>query len=268
MITLIDGHADATLPADDRSFLYGDALFETIAFDNGHAPLWPLHWQRFSRSAARLALELPDAKRLFDEARHAAGPGRAVVRITLTRGSGGRAYWPDPGRPCRRIVQSRPWPDALGAQQRDGLIMHTATITLASDSALAGMKHANRLEQVIAAIECQEKRTDEALITDGQGRVAEAVAGNLVLEIDGDAIAPQAAAGVDGVGLGWLAMQSGVKLLHAEVRREDLTRAEGIMVINSVAGIRPARSLDGRLLQISERCREWQTLWQTLFDAR
>ncbi|MGY6587251.1 MAG: aminodeoxychorismate lyase [Wenzhouxiangella sp.] len=268
MITLVDGQPGTALPTDDRGFLYGDALFETIAFVNGRAPLWPLHWQRLCVSAKKLGMAVPNAGVLLDEACRAAGPDRAVVRITLTRGSGGRAYWPDPQAPCRRVVQARRWPDTLAAQQRNGLVLHTADITLASDSPLAGMKHANRLEQVMAAIECQKRGSDEALIHDAQGRLAEAVAGNLILEIDGQAITPLARAGVDGVGLSWLSEQPEVSLQRAELKHQDVVRAEGIMVINSVGGIRPARCLDERPLRISERCRHWQQLWQTLFDTR
>ena len=268
MSTLIDGRPQASLPADDRGFLYGDALFETIAFVSGRAPLWPLHWQRLSSSAARLDLALPDAGTLFNDACRAAGSDRAVVRITLSRGSGGRAYWPDRGAPTRRVVQSRPWPDSIARQQREGLVVHSAAITLASDSALAGIKHANRLEQVMAAIECQHQGTEEALMFDASGHLAEAVAGNLLLEIDGNAVTPEATAGVSGVGLTWLAGQPEIELRRARLQRQDVARAESIMVINSVSGIRPVRRLDGRSLTISERCRHWQQLWHTLFDSQ
>ncbi|MGY6630884.1 MAG: aminodeoxychorismate lyase [Wenzhouxiangella sp.] len=268
MITLIDGQVEASLPADDRGFLYGDGVFETIAFTNGRAPLWDRHWQRLARSAQQLALTVPDAETLLDEARQVAGAGHAVVRISLSRGSGGRAYWPDPTQPVRRVVQARPWPDALAGQQRSGLVVHSAAVTLASDSMLAGMKHANRLEQVMAAIECQQQGSDEALIFDGQGNLAESVAGNLVLEIDGQAFTPDSRAGVNGVGLAWLLDQPEVSLQRARLTGQDVVRAEGLMVINSVAGIRPVRCLDGRTLPISERCRHWQQLWQTLFDAQ
>jgi 4-amino-4-deoxychorismate lyase len=259
---LVDGRAADSVPADDRGLLYGDLLFETMAFHGLDAPLWHLHWARLSRGCERLGLDLPDADIALTECRSLCRPDQSsVIRLVLTRGSGGRAYFPPDESACRRIIQRRAWPARLEEEREQGLSLVTSPIRLAVGSELAGLKHGNRLEQVLAARACRAAGADEAVLFDAQGRVAEAIASNLLVEVDGRVISPHSGAGVDGVGLVWLEQRLGNQIEQAELGAAELAAAEAIMVINSVAGIRPARSLDGRTLTPGRYCRAWQRLW-------
>lgn len=259
---LVDGQPADSLPIDDRGLLYGDALFETIAFHDGDAPLWTLHWQRLARGGRTLGIDLPEEQMVLEECRQLASSGGSVViRLSVTRGSGGRAYFTDPAMPSRRIVHLRDWPANLEQQRREGLVAITSPVSLASGSVLAGLKHANRLEQVLAARECAAGGADEALVYDNQGNLAEAIASNVVVEFSDQAITPVSGSGVDGVGLAWLKARPEITLKEARLSRDDLDSATGILMINSVAGIRPVRKLDDRRLEISDRCRAWQRLW-------
>lgn len=259
---LIDGQSGGGLPVDDRGLLYGDSLFETIAFQLDRAPLWDLHWQRLGRGCSALGIEPPDPRQVLAECVSlCANHHRSVIRLTLTRGSGGRAYWPPESAGCRRIIQRRDWPADLDHQRRAGLDLITSSVRLASGSALAGLKHGSRLEQVMAARACQQAGADEAVLLDSQGRVVEAIASNLLVELKGTIISPQADSGVDGVGLAWLRAKLGRRIEDAVLNERDLQAADAITVINSIAGIRPARSLDGRRLNPGSSCRLWQQLW-------
>ncbi len=262
MDCLVDGVADARVPSDDRGLRYGDALFETVAFRRRQAPLWNWHWQRLQTSCERLGMAPPVEFELVEDCRQLTRTvPDCVIRLTWTRGSGGRGYWPDPEAPPRRIVERRPWPTGLLEQRRSGLALQVSPQRLAIGAGLAGIKHGNRLEQVLAARVCSAAGFDEAVMLDAAGRVAEAISANLLLELDGEVIAPEAEAGVAGVGLAWLLAQPEVQVRRAALSLAELDRCEGLMVINSVAGIRPARALDGRPLSISDRCRQWQALW-------
>lgn len=268
---LVNGVADERLPVTDRGLLYGDHLFETVAFVNGRAPLWRFHMARLRRDLARLQMPPPDEEQLARECgRLLAGHGRSIVRITLTRGSGGRAYEP-PARPSpRRIVARRDWPQGLERARVAGLALGISPVRLAVGGLLAGIKHGNRLEQVLAADRARRDGLDEAVMLDVEGRAVEAITGNLVIELGGRVLTPGLdRAGVAGVGLSWLRrrlMEAGERRPSEEtIKLGDLGRAESIMVINSVAGIRPVCSLDGRPLAISETCRRWQSLWDELF---
>jgi 4-amino-4-deoxychorismate lyase len=259
---LVDGRPVDVVPADDRGLLYGDALFETIAFHDTRAPLWPLHWQRLKRSASLLGIELPDEDDVLRDCDQLAPAGASVVmRVSLTRGSGGRAYFPDPDSAARRIVQRRPWPADLERQRREGLYLITSSVRLAAGSILVGLKHGNRLEQVLAARECAVAGADESIVFDTSGQVVEAIASNLIVEFADQVVTPRSESGVDGVGLAWLERQPEVELERVGLSGQDLESATGLMVINSVAGIRPVCRLDDRPLDVSERCRAWQRLW-------
>ena len=266
MHCLIDGHANSCIPADDRGLLYGDALFETIAFKGGKAPLWDWHWRRLHTSADQLGIPCPDQGLLLDEALRLAGQGAAIIRITLTRGSGGRAYWPDQHPEGRRILLRRDWPTDLNRQRSDGIRLIISQVALGLHPQLQGLKHGNRLEQVLAARECQAAGADEALLFDTKNHLAEAISSNLLLDIGGQLYTPTSGARVDGVGLAWLIDQTGDQIQQRIINRESLGQIGGIMVVNSVAGIRPAVTLDGQPLTISGHCRALQSLWNHHFE--
>jgi len=264
---MVNGEPSTRVPADDRGLLYGDHLFETVAFVAGRAPLWERHMARLLRDAQRLLIPAPEPGLLASECtRLIEGARRAVVRITLTRGSGGRAYEPPEEATPRRILMRRPWPPGTSAARAHGIALHTSPVRLGVGGPLVGIKHGNRLEQVLAAEHARRAGVDEAVLLDAEGCLVEAIAGNLVVFIDGQPITPRlSGAGVAGVGLQWLGEQLGDELSTRILDEESLRRAQEIMVINSVAGIRPARVLDDRPLAIPATCRRWQRLWDDLF---
>jgi len=269
MASLVNGQPADSIPLDDRGLLFGDHLFETMAVWRGRVPLWSWHWERLLQGAGTLGLELPPRNEIECDIRALAeGRERCVLRLTVTRGSGGRAYFPDPQMPVRRIVQRRSWPQHLESEQRHGLVMGTAELRLATGSTMVGLKHGNRLEQVLAARECQARGLDELVLLDAHGRLAEAIASNLILIRDGVCLTPASTAGVAGVGLAWLMAQPELEIERVALDAKALAAAESLMVINSVAGVRPALSLDGRPLAAGSQCRDIQRLWrQRLFSS-
>ncbi|QOC24005.1 aminodeoxychorismate lyase [Wenzhouxiangella sp. AB-CW3] len=259
---LIDGRVESAIPADDRGLLYGDALFETVAFRSGEAPLWRWHWQRLIHGCERIGLVPPAESLVHDECLQLAGRSRCVIRLTLTRGSGGQAYVPPEPPHCRRIVHRREWPEVIADQQRDGVSVITSSIRLATGSALAGLKHCNRLEQVLAARERKRLGVDEALMYDADQRLVEAIAANVIAVGADEVLTPKTTrAGVSGVGLSWLQSQPDIEIKVADLDSADLARATELVVVNSIAGIRPVVKIDSRPMAIGPRCREWQRLW-------
>jgi len=262
MKTLINGQALDHVAATDRGLLFGDGLFETMAFWNGQCPLWERHMRRLTRGCRMLGIASPDFVLVEDECRALAQSSkRIVIRLTLTRGSGGRGYWPDvTGKPTR-ILQSREWPESLEKQQQNGMKAITSTVRLNLQPALAGLKHCNRIEQVLAAQECQQQGAEEALVFDQSGRLAEAVSSNLLLRYQGRWITPSSPAAVAGVGLEWLLAAPPLKIQARAVELAQVGRADSILVINSVGGIRPLSHLDHRALIIDQDCRRFQNQW-------
>ncbi len=264
---LVNGVPGALVQPMDRGLLYGDGLFETIAFHGGRSALWPLHMARLAEGCRRLGLPPPDRELLAEECRALlAGAARAVVRLGITRGSGGRAYFP-PERPePTRIVIRREFPADIDAQRARGIVMRTSPIALAAAPPardhLGGIKHSSRLEQVLIAADCMEHAADEALVLDAEGMIVEGLAGNIVVIRDGEMIAPGPhPAAVAGVGLEWLRRAAGPALSERPVAAAQLQEDDSLWVINSVRGPCRVRTLDGRELGLDSRLAEWQRRW-------
>jgi 4-amino-4-deoxychorismate lyase len=263
---LVNGEAGALVRPDDRGLLYGDGVFETIAFHAGRSALWPLHVARLRRGCAALGLPAPDEDTLSAECRQLVqGHARAVVRIALTRGSGGRAYCPPATLAPTRILIRRDWPAGIDRRRQRGLTMRTARRRLV-DAVGGGLKHANRLAQVEIARELDG--ADEALVLDPDGYLAEALTGNLVVVRDTELIAPGPhPAAVAGVGLAWLRARAGGALVERPVRADELGPDDAIWVINSVQGPCPVRRLDGRALPRDAVLPSWQAAWRDEIEA-
>jgi len=268
-VILVNGRASDVVPADDRGLLYGDGLFETVGFHRGRAPLWNLHMERLLRGCEALALPTPDPGQLLADGQAvAAGFDRCAVRFTWTRGRGGRAYVP-PERPePTRIVMRRALPEDLDRQHDSGIDLVTVRTDLPTAAPLAGLKHLNRLPQVLIGARCAEAGVPEALVVDAAGRLVEALTGNLVIEREGRLIAPGPHPGaVEGVGLAWLESVAGATLKTVEFEVEHLRPDDAIWVLNSVLGIRPVARLDGVIRPLGRTLRRWQRRWNEAIET-
>ena len=259
---LVDGQALDVVPADDRGLLFGDHLFETMAFHDRRAPLWERHWERLSAGCRILDLTGPEPRQLHAECIRLSPPDTScVIRLTLTRGSGGQGYFPPDEPRCRRIVQFRPWSATAERHQRSGLSAMLSPVRLASTPLLGGLKHGNRLEQVMAARVCARAGVDEALLFDHDGGLVEGLMSNLIVETRDGLVTPETGSGVRGVGLGWLLDRPDVDIAVRPLDRASIESARAVLMVNSVAGVRPVVRLEQRTLPITPLCRRLQQLW-------
>lgn len=262
MKTLINGRPMTDVPASDRGLLFGDGLFETMGFWQGRCPLWTLHMRRLQRGCRALGISPPDPARVEAECQGLAeSQARVVIRLTLTRGSGGRGYWPDAKSEPTRILQCRDWPERQAREQQRGLTAITSSLRISIQPALAGLKHCNRIEQVLAARACQRHGVDEALVFDQNGHLAEGVSSNLLIRYQGAWMTPDSPAAVAGVGLEWLLENPPLAIGAGTIDAAQVDRADSILMINSIGGVRPLSHLDQRRLIIDEDCRCFQRHW-------
>ncbi|MEN8212754.1 MAG: aminodeoxychorismate lyase [Pseudomonadota bacterium] len=180
---LINGRPGDSVAALDRGLQYGDGLFETIAFIDGKAPLWNRHMARLSAGCRALALPQQDEAVLAAEAERVLRSGdvlegRQVIKIIITRGEHGAAYFPGQGD-ATRILYRREWPRWRTQQGDEGVKLHRCKIRLATGSPFAGVKTLNRLEQVLAAAEISRADCREGLLCDADGFMVEALTSNL-----------------------------------------------------------------------------------------
>jgi 4-amino-4-deoxychorismate lyase len=227
----------------NRGLAYGDGVFETILVHQGKLVWWDAHWQRMCLGAERL--RLPEANenaiRQACEAL-AAKHQRAIVKIIYTRGSGGRGY----GLPASVIptllLSLHPAPEL----SHQAIAVRWCETMLAIQPALAGIKHLNRLEQVLARAEWENATIDEGLMCDNEGRVVCATAANIFVRHKSQWLTPIIdRCGIAGVTRRWvLENLAGTRV--QVLSKDDVMQAEAVFLCNAVRGIMPVLRLGER----------------------
>lgn len=251
MAVLIDGAPGERLPVSDRGLSYGDGLFETLALADGGPCLWERHLERLDAGCCRLGIAAPDPGLLrLETAQAIAGRSDGVLKIILTRGSGGRGYRPDPAATPRRILQWFPAPEYPRSWSVEGVRARFCSTSLGRNPRLAGIKHLNRLEQVLARAEWADPAIAEGLMLDSEGLVIEGTMSNLFVENDGRLLTPRLdRAGVTGVVRALVLEQAraqGIICEERDLAPQDLLEADALFLTGSLIGIWPVRRLGER----------------------
>jgi len=232
----------------DRSFNYGDGLFSTILIRQGQPQLMTEHLQRLSWSAQRLGMQAIDEDAVVQAVTAAISAPEQVVKLLLSRGQSGRGYSPDLQSEPHLYLTTAPLPDYRQWQQQ-GMLLGVAQFKLACQPALAGLKHNNRLEQVLLKAELANSAWDDLLVCDTMNRVTEATAANVFFFNSGRWFTPLLdQAGVAGV------MRSHL-LQHLEVEQgyfslSQLEQAEAVLLCNALMQVVPVRQFGQRQLDI------------------
>lgn len=262
---LIDGQWRRSLPADDRGLQYGDGLFETMAVIDGVVRHEDLHLARLATGCRRLGIPAAVLAPLPAElARLARGQAQAVLKLIVTRGSGPRGYAPPAAPQPRRLLVRSPWPAWPTSHARRGVAVRVCRTRLASQPALAGLKHLNRLEQVLARAEWSGRRWQEGLMLDEAHRVVCGTMSNLFAVQAGRLSTPRVdRCGVAGVMRAVVWRQAAGDGLPCEETDLDLAAVAGadeLFLTNALIGIWPVRRLGERLFRPGPVTRRLQSL--------
>ena len=229
----------------DRGLAYGDGLFETIAVRRGQPRLLDRHLQRLATGCQRLRIPCDIAQLDAEIRAYAALLGEGVAKLLLTRGDGLRGYAPPAESAVRRLLLGSPTPAYPPAHATEGIALYPCTTRLATQPLLAGLKHLNRLEQVLARGEWTSTDYAEGLMLDQDGRPIEGVFSNLFLVCAGRLQTPALdRCGVAGVLRGLLldlAAQAGIPSEIRPLALDELLGADEVFLCNSQYGIWPVR---------------------------
>jgi 4-amino-4-deoxychorismate lyase len=271
MESWVDGQPADALSLKDRGLAYGDGLFETIAVRDGRPLLLERHLSRLADGCKRLAIAVDHELIRNELLAYATALGDGVLKLILTRGDSLRGYAPDPTAQARRILQGNPpaaYPAVHGEQ---GVRLFPCTTRLSIQPLLAGLKHLNRLEQVIARSEWQDTDHAEGLMLDQAGRVIEGVFSNLFLVRDGVLMtADLKRCGVEGVMRAELLFQAeslGIPTQITDITLEQLQWADEVFVCNSVYGVWPVHAYAALSWPVGPLTRKLQTIARALLDA-
>lgn len=249
---LLNGQFADQIPISDRGLHYGDGLFETLAVQDAFPRFWDRHMERLGRGEAALGLPASDKRQLESEARSLCrNCQRGVLKLIITRGSGGRGYRPPEQPEPRRILSLHPWPDYPSAWYRDGIRLRLCDTRWSRNRRLAGVKHLNRLEQVLARQEWRDPQIAEGLMRDEEGRVISATQGNLFLFTDSELLTPDLShSGIAGI-MRQLVIETarslGIPLRVAEVSMKQVESADALFITNAILGLCPVAELEGRV---------------------
>ena len=271
---LIDGEPARGIDALDRGLHYGDGLFETIACRGGHARFLELHLQRLAEGCQRLGIHYSDRGGLTTRIRAlAATLPDCIIKLIVTRGSAtARGYGAHGDEQARTLLLQYPWGVQDPAPWEHGVAVRIARGRLGENPALAGIKHLNRLEQVLIRAEWTDAAIQEALVFSSSGWLVSGTMSNVFLVRDGRIMTPAiTAAGVRGVMRRVVmraAQRGGVPVTEATVDAATLASAEEIFLTNARIGIWPVRSLDGRSIAVGPLTRQLQQWLLPLLAAQ
>ncbi len=246
---LINGRPEHSIAVSDRGLHYGDGLFETIAIKKGQPVHLQAHLQRLQNGCKRLMLPAPEHGLIVDEINSLIQDADlAVIKIILTRGSGGRGYRQPDSIQATRIVARYPFPDYPESYRQQGVKVRICKTHLGINPVLAGIKHLNRLEQVLARAEWSDSSIQEGLMLDHLGRVIEGTMSNLFMIKQATLVtSPVTHSGVAGIMRSEVIAQANS---HELIVREEyldqtqLMAADEVFLTNSIIGIWPIKQIN------------------------
>lgn len=240
---LVNGQSQDTLDLSDRALHYGDGAFETLRVENGRAAHWNRHLLRLRKTCEFLKIPL-NIKSLENEVKVFLMDVKdtCILKIIVSRGSGGRGYRPPEMSQPRRILSLHPLSAEYALLPQIGVRLMRCQHPASENPVLAGIKHLNRLDQVLASMELSANYLEGLMLTSG-GKVVEGTRSNVFLVRDGRMLTPLlASSGVAGIMRDIILECCEAHGIDVDIRDfdiEELQKADEIFVCNSVMGIWP-----------------------------
>ena len=258
---LVNGEISTLVETANRGLNYGDGIFETLLVHSGRPRRWQGHMDRLGVGCERMGLTMPPQSILLREVQTvSAGLVDAVVKIVITRGGQARSYMPPEGEDCVRIVSSHRYPEGIAELARKGVRARICDLRLAIQPALGGMKHLNRLEQVLASVEIRKAGAAEGILLDREDHVVCATAANLFLVTDERLLTPRLdLCGIRGVVRAQILANFTARSELRRVTLDMVQEADEVFICNTVKGIIPVTAIDDQEFAIGPVTRELQT---------
>jgi len=250
---LVDGVSTDFLPIDDRGLAYGDGVFRTLRVVDARPLWWQAQLAKLAEDCARIGLQAPssdswNADLGLIQALISPGVKSGVLKLMVTRGSGPRGYMPPALPHIRRVMRFDASSQKPSANSAAGLNLRICALRLGWQPRLAGVKHLNRLENVLARAEWNDPAIDEGLLMDHADRVISGVMSNLFIWRQNQLLTPRldqcGVAGVVRARLMRLAVEQGLDVKEIDLNLTSVFDADEVMLTNSVWGLRRVARLE------------------------
>jgi 4-amino-4-deoxychorismate lyase len=269
---LLNGSPAQRVSPFDRAVHFGDGLFETIACRNGRPRFLSLHLERLLLGCQRLGIEPGDLGEVRAEVSSLAREVEsAIVKVIVTRGTAlARGYGVTGREKATRITFRYAWPPETSRESQDGVRVRTAQLRLGENPALAGLKHCNRLEQILARREWTDPEIVESLLFSSSGRLVSGTMSNVFI-VEGSRLRTPRLdlCGVAGVMRRVVmreAERAGISVQEDVLGVDDVGKASELFLTNARIGLWPLRELDGRMLQPGPVTRRLQQIMTRLLE--
>ncbi len=259
---LVNGVAATEIPAMDRGLAYGDGVFRTLRLRNGVPQHWERHYARLARDCAALKLPCTAAPLLRNEVTAVREGHDCAIKMIITRGAGERGYAYTGNSEPMRVVSATVWREYPRAYRETGVSVRLCNLRLAHQPALAGVKHLNRLENVLARAEWNNPDIAEGILCDAEDNAICGTMTNLFLAKGATLFTPRLdRCGVAGVTRDRI-VEAAARLNYACVIRDigwaEVLAADEIFLVNSLAGVWPVRVLAAKVRPVGPMTRALQ----------
>ncbi|OZG71297.1 aminodeoxychorismate lyase [Hahella sp. CCB-MM4] len=268
---MVNGVLTDVFPVSDRGLQYGDGVFETVLMHEGKPVLWREHLERLERGCRtlRIPYAVNDAglsasiKEVYDRYHRVGAPSvaRCVIKIMITRGGGGRGYRPSQNSHPSEIISIHPLPEIPLEIYQSGIAVRSLKASVSQNPTLAGLKHLNRLDQVMASMELGEDEF-EGMMHLPNGDLIEGTKSNVLAKINDRWVTPEiSGAGVKGVLRQYLLARSinwGLPVEETRLGQAELADLQAMAIMNSVFGIIPVNRFNETELDVHSVLQEVQ----------
>ncbi len=241
MTILVNGQFQDSLPVSDRGLQYGDGVWETILISSGKLILLDEHLKRLQWGCCSLKIIGLDESALHHEIQLISkNVSHRILKIIITRGSGGRGYSAQGLHSPTRILSLHKPPETIDYYRNSGINIQYCTTQLSHNPQLSGFKTLNCLEQVLARSELGDDY-QEGLVSDIDGNIIEGTMSNLFLIVGEQVITPLLTqCGIQGIMRAYiisLLANENIELVERPVEKQDIRTADRIFFTNSVIGL-------------------------------
>lgn len=245
---IVNGSFEQTVSPLDRGLAYGDGVFRTLVMRDGIPECWPQHYQKLVADCAMIKIVCPSAELLMSDLQQLFAPDEtAIAKIIITRGEGERGYAPPAITSPMRVVIKSSIKTYPANYFTDGVNLHVCKTPMATQPMLAGVKHLNRLENVLARMEWTDPDIVDGIMMDEQNHVIECTAANIFICFSDTLITPA----LNRCGIAGVTRQRVIDMAHLlglSVKIEPITMpkllsADEVIITNSTYGALQAKSI-------------------------
>jgi len=267
-ICLVNGVEQNHIDIENRGLAYGDGLFTTAKIIDGQIQYLSLHVQRLLLGCERLALNVPNKTELTEQLSQVAKQYHlAVLKVIITAGSGGRGYARSSASKNELIIMVHDYPKHYDVFALEGVKLGNSKQKMGINPMLSGLKHLNRLEQVLLRRELDNTEEDDLIVTNINDEVIEAISANLFFWLDGKLCTPDVTnSGVNGI-MRQTILQKHPETLIKKVTLAELANSQAMFICNCVMGIMPVKNYNGQHLPITLAQRVRNTINQQATNA-